>query len=132
MSGTLLLIFTSTAYLVLETNGLAAAPKIQYTHGQNPYDPGVCNSLTKGDLRMVKDRNHLNKLLLCIKQATHFYWKMMSNSGNSYGNYFDPAKDCSSILDKIPDAKTGVYWIKTDNGPKKAWCDLVTDGGGFF
>ncbi|CAB4021301.1 guanylate-binding 1-like [Paramuricea clavata] len=81
---------------------------------------------------MVKDRNHLNKLLLCIKQATHFYWKMMSNSGNSYGNYFDPAKDCSSILDKIPDAKTGVYWIKTDNGPRKAWCDLVTDGGGFL
>ncbi|CAB3989060.1 Hypothetical predicted protein [Paramuricea clavata] len=81
---------------------------------------------------MVKDRNHLNKLLLCIKQATHFYWKMMSNSGNSYGNYFDPARDCSSILDKIPDAKTGVYWIKTDNGPRKAWCDLVTDGGGFL
>ena len=42
-----------------------------------------------------------------------------SHIGNSYGNYFDPAKDCSSILDKIPDAKTGVYWIKTDNGPKK-------------
>jgi hypothetical protein len=36
-SGTLLLIFTSTAYVVLETNGLAAAPKIQYTHGVSQY-----------------------------------------------------------------------------------------------
>jgi hypothetical protein len=35
-SGTLLLIFTSTAYLVLETNDLAA-PKIQYTHGVSQY-----------------------------------------------------------------------------------------------
>ena len=35
-SGTLLLIFTSTAYLVLETNGLAA-PKIQYVHGVSQY-----------------------------------------------------------------------------------------------
>jgi hypothetical protein len=35
-SGTLLLIFTSTAYLVLETNGLAA-PKIQYAHGVSQY-----------------------------------------------------------------------------------------------
>ena len=35
-SGTLLLIFTSTTYLVLETNGLAA-PKIQYAHGVSHY-----------------------------------------------------------------------------------------------
>ena len=103
---------------------------------------------------MVKDRNHQNKLLLCVNKASYFQWKMMPNSGisfllrsrfvllrvvcnssegmvtcvrysffshpgNSYGNYFDPAKDCSSILNNIPNAVTGLYWIKTNNGPKK-------------
>ncbi|CAB4033051.1 Hypothetical predicted protein, partial [Paramuricea clavata] len=36
------------------------------------------------------------------------------------------------MVGNAPDARDGIYWIKTKNGPKKAWCDLVTDGGGFM
>ena len=27
------------------------------------------------------------------------------------GEEFDPAKDCSDIVDNLPDAKDGFYWI---------------------
>ena len=39
--------------------------------------------------------------------------------GNSYGNYFDPAESCSHVVDNVPKAKNGVYWIKTQNGKVK-------------
>ena len=39
--------------------------------------------------------------------------------GNSYGNYFDPAEDCSHVVDNVPKAKSGVYWIRTANGLRK-------------
>ena len=39
--------------------------------------------------------------------------------GHSYGNYFDPAKDCSSVVDNVPKATSGIYWIQTKNGPIK-------------
>ena len=39
--------------------------------------------------------------------------------GISYGNVFDPAKDCSDIMDRVPEARTGIYWIQTENGPQK-------------
>ena len=39
--------------------------------------------------------------------------------GHSYGNYFDPAKDCSHVVDNVPKTKSGVYWIQTANGPQK-------------
>jgi hypothetical protein len=39
--------------------------------------------------------------------------------GHSYGNYFDPAKDCSSIVDNVPKTRSGVYWFKTEQGPIK-------------
>ena len=45
------------------------------------------------------------------------------SSGHSYGNYFDPARDCSDIVDKVPGAKNGIYWIKTDQGPTKVTRD---------
>ena len=36
-------------------------------------------------------------------------------SGHSYGSYFDPAKDCSAVVDNVPNAKSGLYWIQTKN-----------------
>ncbi|CAB4031634.1 Hypothetical predicted protein, partial [Paramuricea clavata] len=51
---------------------------------------------------------------------------------HSYGNYFDPAKDCSYVVDNVPKAKSGVYWIQAEKGPVKAWCDVDTDAGGFL
>ena len=39
--------------------------------------------------------------------------------GNSYGNIFNPATDCTDIMNNLPGAMTGVYWIKTDKGPRE-------------
>ena len=34
----------------------------------------------------------------------------------SLGEKFDPAQDCTEIVDNVPDAQDGIYWIKTANG----------------
>ena len=39
--------------------------------------------------------------------------------GHSYGNYFDPAEDCSHVVDNVPEPESGVYWIQTKKGPIK-------------
>ncbi|XP_028392188.1 uncharacterized protein LOC114516806 [Dendronephthya gigantea] len=45
----------------------------------------------------------------------------------------NPAKDCSDIVDNLPEAKDGFYWLTLGKGnPLKAWCDTHTDGGGFL
>ena len=50
---------------------------------------------------------HVNNLLCSLTEA------------NSYGNFFNPASACSDVAENVPDARDGVYWIKTKNGPKK-------------
>ena len=32
------------------------------------------------------------------------------------GEHFNPAKDCSDIVDNLPEAKDGFYWIKPTKG----------------
>ena len=32
------------------------------------------------------------------------------------GEHFNPAKDCSDIVDNLPEATDGFYWIKPTNG----------------
>ena len=39
---------------------------------------------------------------------------------NEHGNFLNPATDCSEVVENAPDSKSGVYWIKTRNGPTKA------------
>ena len=39
--------------------------------------------------------------------------------GHSYGNYFNPAEDCSHVVDNVPEPDSGVYWIQTKKGPIK-------------
>ncbi|XP_046852087.1 uncharacterized protein LOC124445407 [Xenia sp. Carnegie-2017] len=95
-----------------------------------PQNPGICNKQLEGNKTIVKDRIGEAKLLICDSDGQEFRWKMVD--GISYGNVFDPAKDCSDIMDRVPEARTGIYWIQTENGPQKAWCDMETDGGGFM
>lgn len=56
-------------------------------------------------------------IIVNTNQCMTFYSPHLK--GNSYGNYFDPAKDCSDIMDNVPEAENGVYWIKTNTGPRK-------------
>ncbi|XP_028411771.1 uncharacterized protein LOC114534515 [Dendronephthya gigantea] len=96
----------------------------------NPYDPGICTKKKRGKFVVVKDYNDDDKILACVQHDGKFQWEMIN--GHSYGNYFDPAKDCSDVIDNVPKAESGVYWIQTRNGPQKSWCDVETDGGGFL
>ncbi|CAB4023147.1 Hypothetical predicted protein, partial [Paramuricea clavata] len=48
------------------------------------------------------------------------------------GEIFNPARDCPDIVDQLPEAEDGFYWIVLPKGTKhKIWCDVHTDGGGF-
>ncbi|XP_046857622.1 uncharacterized protein LOC124451035 [Xenia sp. Carnegie-2017] len=95
-----------------------------------PQNPGICNKKFEGNKTVVEDRIGEAKLLICDSDGQEFRWRMVD--GVSYGNVFDPAKDCSDIMDRVSEARTGVYWIQTEHGPQKAWCDMETDGGGFM
>ena len=35
---------------------------------------------------------------------------------STLGENFNPAKDCSDIVDNLPEAKDGFYWIKHTRG----------------
>jgi hypothetical protein len=35
---------------------------------------------------------------------------------STLGENFNPAKDCSDIVDNLPEAKDGFYWIKHTKG----------------
>jgi hypothetical protein len=35
---------------------------------------------------------------------------------STLGENFNPAKDCSDIVDNLPEAKDGFYWIKHNKG----------------
>ncbi|XP_028411790.1 uncharacterized protein LOC114534527 [Dendronephthya gigantea] len=95
----------------------------------NPYDPGICTADKRGKFVVVKDYNDDDNIVACVQHDGKYQWDMIN--GHSYGNYFDPAKDCSAVVDNVPKAKSGPYWIQTRNGPQKSWCDVETDRGGF-
>ncbi len=46
-----------------------------------------------------------------------------------------PAASCKDLLAKVPLSATGVYWLDPDGkgptAPFRAYCDMVTDGGGW-
>jgi hypothetical protein len=47
--------------------------------------------------------------------------------GQSYGNFIDPAVNCADVVDNIPGAQNGMYFIKSKKGPKQVslstlWC----------
>lgn len=35
----------------------------------------------------------------------------MRLGSTTLGEYFDPAIDCSDVVDRVPDAADGFYWI---------------------
>lgn len=51
------------------------------------------------------------------------------------GTQASPASSCKAVKDADPTAKSGKVWLDVDgSGPAlaiEAWCDLVTDGGGY-
>ena len=39
-------------------------------------------------------------------------FQLFIKGSETLGEIFDPAKDCSDIVDRVPDAKDGFYWIQ--------------------
>ena len=40
---------------------------------------------------------------------------MFAIGSSTYGESFNPAKDCSDVVDNLPGAKDGFYWMKLAN-----------------
>ena len=46
----------------------------------------------------------------------HLNFNTLYTGSSTLGENFNPAKDCSDIVDNIPGAKDGFYWIKSAKG----------------
>ncbi|XP_028413273.1 uncharacterized protein LOC114536122 [Dendronephthya gigantea] len=98
---------------------------------QTGYDPGSCGKKERGLLKLIKDRSNNDKLLICKKENGVYTWKTTDGSSPS-GEYFNPGYDCTDILNKNFESRDGFYWINLNKGaPKRVYCDMNTDGGGF-
>jgi hypothetical protein len=47
------------------------------------------------------------------------YFQYPSVGSSTLGENFNPAKDCSDIVENLPEAKDGFYWIKHTKGKGK-------------
>ncbi|XP_028406473.1 uncharacterized protein LOC114528962 [Dendronephthya gigantea] len=93
---------------------------------------GPCNERNFGELILVNYRKGKNTLLVCSKDEGKFGWSTTNDDGQT-GEISNPGHDCMSILHANPEAEDGFYWITLNNRkPKKAWCDMKTDGGGYI
>ena len=63
------------------------------------------NTLFKKDFDLINTETHvpINVLMSFIGSPT-------------LGEHFNPAKDCSDIVDNLPEATDGFYWIKPTKG----------------
>ncbi|XP_028403464.1 uncharacterized protein LOC114526145 [Dendronephthya gigantea] len=96
------------------------------------HDPGSCSESNHGELKLVKDRENRDTILVCTEFDEVFSWKTTDNS-KPPGEYFNPGYDCLDILNKNPKSKDGFYWVNFNAGkPKKVYCDMTTDGGGYI
>ena len=58
----------------------------------------------------------LDKKLVSWIVFMHFNFNILYIGYSTLGENFNPAKDCSDIVDNIPGAKDGFYWIKSAKG----------------
>ncbi|XP_028393585.1 uncharacterized protein LOC114517928 [Dendronephthya gigantea] len=100
---------------------------------KNPIDPGQCDQSNHGEIKLVQDRLGADRVLICTEETTEFLWQTIDGS-STVGEYFNPALDCSDVVDRVPDATDGFYWINSTaiEDVAKAWCDVTTDGGGYL
>ena len=47
-----------------------------------------------------------------MQTDTNNFCQYRSTGSSTLGEKFNPAKDCSDIVDNLPEAKDGFYWIK--------------------
>ena len=97
------------------------------------YDPGLCASSNRGKLKTVKNREDKDTLLICSEENGVYKWKVTDGSTTLGELFISPGYDCSDIRNSNADSKDGFYWIHlNETTPKKVWCDMTTDRGGFI
>ncbi|XP_028413272.1 uncharacterized protein LOC114536121 [Dendronephthya gigantea] len=107
------------------------SPEKKIVDIQTGYDPGSCTKKERGLLKLIKDRSNNDKLLICAERNGVYAWKTTDGSSPS-GEYFNLGYDCTDILNKNFESLNGFYWINLNRGaPKRVYCDMTTDGGGF-
>ncbi|MCB9737970.1 MAG: hypothetical protein H6747_01805 [Deltaproteobacteria bacterium] len=47
------------------------------------------------------------------------------------GSKENPVSSCKDLQTKVPEAKSGNYWIANNGNPVELYCDMVTEGGGW-
>ena len=55
--------------------------------------------------------NVMGNALVYNLGITRIILKTFFLGSSTLGEYFDPAVDCSDVVDRVPDAKDGFYWI---------------------
>ena len=50
--------------------------------------------------------------------AQNFVWLFITIGSSTFGEVFNPARDCSDIVDHLPGAQDGFYWIVLNNKTK--------------
>ncbi|CAB4031753.1 Hypothetical predicted protein, partial [Paramuricea clavata] len=64
------------------------------------------------------DRTGRLKLLICTEKIKGVpQWRFVDGSP-TLGEIFNPARDCSDIVDQLPEAEDGFYWIGLPKGTK--------------
>ncbi|CAB3981611.1 Hypothetical predicted protein [Paramuricea clavata] len=79
---------------------------------EKPIDPGQCGKFNHGEMKLVQDRLGADRVLICTDKNSMFLWKTIDGS-STIGEYFDPALDCSDVVDRVPAATDGFYWINS-------------------
>ncbi len=85
--------------------------------------PGVCSGTCPGGMPPVGAQDGEPICDRCLE---------MSPTAGLGDDPDDPALDCADILANDPGAASGPYWVDPDGtGAFEAYCDMVTDGGGW-
>ena len=83
----------------------------------------ACSKAKEGNQTLYRKVSGDDGIVICIKNDGKYRWKSLDGS-STLGERFNPANDCSDIVDNLPRAKDGFYWIIHSMGKRsKAWCD---------
>ena len=66
-------------YLFFSKQGQAQAVEIK-----NGYDPGLCANSSHGKLKIVKNREDKDTLLVCFQEQGVYKWKMTDGEKHTY------------------------------------------------
>ncbi len=126
----------STRYLQVTVDGVIQLPRTPIL--SVPYairagavtlsdEPGPCTSEAAGTLRFTG-----GTLQLC--DGVDVDWQTVQTNASTNGTTAERAgQTCQSIKTEFPSSVTGAYFIdpENDGSPFQAYCDMVSDGGGW-